>query len=61
VNTLSEDNTMKTLANSMHAARHAAHENAVDHPARFTVGLVVTAVGAALWLVEVARMLGGTN
>lgn len=52
---------MKTLANSMHAARHAAHENAVDHPARFAVGLVVTAVGAALWLVEVARMLGGTN
>jgi hypothetical protein len=41
------------------AARHAAHANAVDHPARFTVGLVVIAVGAALWLAEVARMLGG--
>ncbi|WP_374246780.1 hypothetical protein [Zoogloea sp.] len=40
-------------------ARHAAHASAHDHRARFAFGAGVVAIGAALWLVEMARHLVG--
>lgn len=46
---------MKTIRLASHAARASAH----DHLARFVLGAVVTGLGAALWLAEVARTLAG--
>ena len=43
---------------TIQTARHAAHASAHDHPGRFYSGLAVVALGAGLWLAEVARMLG---
>ncbi|WP_284188980.1 hypothetical protein [Zoogloea oryzae] len=40
-------------------ASHAAHANAHDHRVRFVIGSVVVAIGAALWLAEMARSLVG--
>ena len=40
-------------------ASHAAHANAHDHRARFVIGSAIVAIGAALWLAEVARSLAG--
>ncbi|WP_153160073.1 hypothetical protein [Zoogloea sp. 1C4] len=40
-------------------ASHAAHANAQDHRVRFVIGSVVVAIGAALWLAEMARSLVG--
>ncbi len=44
---------MKTIS----TARHVAHASAHDHPGCFYSGLAVVALGAGLWLAEVARML----
>ena len=43
---------MKTIEADRHASAH-------DHPGRFYSGLVVLALGAGLWLAELARMLVG--
>lgn len=40
-------------------ASHAAHANAHDHRVRFVIGSAIVAIGAALWLAEVARSLAG--
>lgn len=42
---------------TIQTARHVAHAGAHDHPWRFYSGLAVVALGAGLWLAEVARML----
>lgn len=42
---------------TIQTARHVAHAGAHDHPGRFYSGLAVVALGAGLWLAEVARML----
>jgi len=47
--------TMKTIQ----TARHVAHASAHDHPGRFYAGLLVAALGSALWLAEMARTLVG--
>ncbi|WP_374240544.1 hypothetical protein [Zoogloea sp.] len=46
---------MKTIQ----TARHVAHASAHDHPGRFYAGLLVAALGSALWLAEMARTLVG--
>jgi hypothetical protein len=48
---------MKTI----HAASHAAHFSAHEHPARFAVGLAVAGLGAALLIAEAVRMLIGVS
>ena len=46
---------MKTIQ----TARHVAHASAHAHPGRFYAGLLVAALGSALWLAEMARTLVG--
>ena len=46
---------MKTIQ----TARHVAHASAHDHSGRFYAGLLVAALGSALWLAEMARTLVG--
>lgn len=48
-----------TVMRTIRYASHAAHANAQDHRVRFVIGSVVVAIGAALWLAEMARSLVG--
>ncbi len=48
-----------TAMKTIRYAGHAAHANAEDHRGRFGIGSVVVAIGAALWLAEMARSLVG--
>lgn len=48
-----------TAMKTIRYASHAAHANAHDHRVRFVIGSVVVAIGAALWLAEMARSLVG--
>lgn len=48
-----------TAMKTIRYASHAAHANVHDHRVRFVIGSVVVAIGAALWLAEMARSLVG--
>lgn len=48
-----------TAMKTIRYAGHAAHANAQDHRVRFVIGSVVVAIGAALWLAEMAPSLVG--